>query len=183
MRRKSSPSARLSARTSSVLAVPGTPSSSTWPRARSAATDSRIAAACPSTTRFERADETVRPRRRDRPLRRGERGSFGRHVGFSSSQRVSTSLAASRTSSALAGRPAMAVSRVERRARLAAFGPTRPSATATPPAALLAAPASADSRAAVPARSAAPPRRAHARRRARWPARARARAATGGGAR
>ena len=36
MRRNSRPSARLSARTSSVLAVPGTPSSSTCPRARSA---------------------------------------------------------------------------------------------------------------------------------------------------
>ena len=50
IRRNSRPSARLRARTSSVLAVPGTPSSSTCPRASSAASASRMAASWPSTT-------------------------------------------------------------------------------------------------------------------------------------
>src|SRR2546428_116146 len=51
--------ASASERTSSVLAVPGTPSSSTWPRASRHTTTSRVAASWPSTT--DRMASRMRP--------------------------------------------------------------------------------------------------------------------------
>ena len=57
-------------RTSRVLAVPGTPSSSTWPRASSAATASRTAAGWPSTTPRERLHQIGQRRPRARWPRR-----------------------------------------------------------------------------------------------------------------
>src|ERR671937_1172728 len=48
-RRKSRSSAWASVLTSSVLATPGTPSSSTWPRTSSAATSPETAPSCPTT--------------------------------------------------------------------------------------------------------------------------------------
>jgi hypothetical protein len=49
MRAKRSPSAAASERTSSVLAVPGTPSISTWPRARYATSVSLTVVSWPTT--------------------------------------------------------------------------------------------------------------------------------------
>src|SRR5579864_654197 len=50
MRRKSAPSKTASARTSSVFAVPGTPSISAWPCANSATSEAKIKSSWPTMT-------------------------------------------------------------------------------------------------------------------------------------
>ena len=86
MRRKSSDSSRDSAFTSSVLPSPGSPSSSTWPRASSAATTSSIVCSLPRMTGAARSTSraifawppATRSGRRQRSGRlRSWVGSFG----------------------------------------------------------------------------------------------------------